>query len=561
MTTTSADSPPHSIATHRDELNRVIAFHYAQISILKAQVNALSAISALPNELIAKIFRFYAFLDRPPFDLKWTKVMLVCRRWHDIAVAEQWLWSFVKESLSSYNFKSMQQIITQLDRSGAAPLTLDVKSINADFDPHTLLQHAERIRDLEISGEAMYVIQFTHSLSTHQLPLLRNVKLDSTYKWDVIPEDSPNALPDALFDGRAPHLIELDLRQAPLNWSLLCGLTKLSLESAPDTVQPPLSILSVLEASPALTDLKLNLVLTSGMFIATRPAVTLPLLEFVWIREPVELCTELLRHLVIPPTTRLAVYGLGIDTGRDIGELLVLVRKHIRQPASPAIRCLQLDSKATGTPPGTHLRISALTATTLPDPLSDEQSASFTVNTHPQTSNALRQILNKVFKTLPYTAITHFDTSGATNFSVTSWKAAFALLPALEMIYSFAGKGPGVVTMFDALRALTQTPQTSTSAPSDGFLPHLRHIHMRAYVWRERGSEEDPVAGLWDALERLVDARIAAGSKLAVLEIDERGEGLNLSDAQLQVLFDRVGQLIRDGHDYDPVAFRKMREG
>ncbi|KAJ7891899.1 hypothetical protein B0H14DRAFT_3693883 [Mycena olivaceomarginata] len=522
---TNSTSPQPAIAAQLAEINQGIAWHYSQISILKAKANALNSISALPNEIISKIFVDFAFLSGPPFDLKWTKVMLVCRRWHAIALAEQQLWGFIQDSYSD-NWK---RIRTQLKRSGAAPLTVKIMAGDSGMYSSTLLRHAERLRELRLTGSGIHVLGFMHSLAHRSLPLLREVKFDPSYKLEDVPAEVPRSFPDALFDGRAPRLTELDLTQIPVNWSLLRGLTRLSLVKAPDTYQPD-------------TFTKLARLISSNALEQLHPPASLPVLESIWIQDDVELCTALLRHIKIPPTARICVYGLGIETGADIAPFLVPVRAHVRAPGAPTLRCVQLNAGES------NFMVSSFTVTTAPNVL-EYDSGHFIVNTHPANEHALRGIMTKVLKALPCATITHLDCRSATHLTVPSWKTAIALLPALEMMYTFVNVG--ATRLFTALVELTENPRKAV-------YPLLRHIHLYAFIWGD--DDTDTVTPVLDALRLLLTTRQARGTPLPILEITDQGASLNLPEAEWEALFEQVEKFIRDGNVYDPPALRREYE-
>jgi hypothetical protein len=517
------------------EINQGIAWHYSQISILKAKANALNSISALPNEIISKIFVDFAFLSGPPFDLKWTKVMLVCRRWHAIALAEQQLWGFIQDSYSD-NWK---RIRTQLKRSGAAPLTVKIMAGDSGMYSSTLLRHAERLRELRLTGSGIHVLGFMHSLAHRSLPLLREVKFDPSYKLEDVPAEVPRSFPDALFDGRAPRLTELDLTQIPVSWSLLRGLTRLSLVKAPDTYQPDTftKVLSLLESSPTLTYLKLARLISSNALEQLHPPALLPVLESIWIQDDVELCTALLRHIKIPPTARICVYGLGIETGADIAPFLVPVRAHVRAPGAPTLRCVQLNAGES------NFMVSSFTVTTAPNVL-EYDSGHFIVNTHPANEHALRGIMTKVLKALPCATITHLDCRSATHLTVPSWKTAIALLPALEMMYTFVNVG--ATRLFTALVELTENPRKAV------------YPLLYAFIWGD--DDTDTVTPVLDALRLLLTTRQARGTPLPILEITDQGASLNLPEAEWEALFEQVEKFIRDGNVYDPPALRREYE-
>ncbi|KAJ7653905.1 hypothetical protein DFH06DRAFT_1203180 [Mycena polygramma] len=509
------------------EIHQKIAWHYSQISILKASANALNPISTLPNELIAKIFEMYALLEGPPFDLKWTKVMLVCHRWHDVALSEQSLWGFIRDSFTH----GMKQIQTQLERSGAAPLSVMIDSLDSPLYATVILQHAERLSELNLSGDAASILAFINVLSDHRFPLLQSIKLKPRYNnpsFDHIP---------------SPRLTELDLSRISIDWSLLHGLRSLALDLAPDITDSPFEkLLSVLNASPALTRVKLGRGIASQNPTQSYRVVSLPHLGILWIQEDVEICNALLRHVTIPPTARVSIYGLGIRSGSNITDLLVPLRKHVRAPSAPTLRCLRIDA------PGSYFMLTAFTAALAPN--LEHEAEAFLVNTHPPTDNLLRQIMSKVLKALPCTNITYLDCRSATAITITTWKAALALLPALETVYTSASEG--------AVRLFTALAELSDASPRGGVWPPLRRVHMYAHIWRRiEDGNVDIVTPVLDALRLLLHARQARGTPLEVLEIEEQANSLGMAEAEWEALFELVGRFVRNGEDYDPPRMRR----
>ncbi|KAJ7764940.1 hypothetical protein B0H16DRAFT_1310474, partial [Mycena metata] len=65
-----------------------------QIFVLKAKRNSMAPICTLPNELMTRILTTYA-IDLNIFELKWAKIMYVCRHWYELALAAQSLWGFI----------------------------------------------------------------------------------------------------------------------------------------------------------------------------------------------------------------------------------------------------------------------------------------------------------------------------------------------------------------------------------------------------------------------------------------------------------------------------------
>ncbi|KZV66870.1 hypothetical protein PENSPDRAFT_562048, partial [Peniophora sp. CONT] len=50
--------------------------------------------SLLP-ELLSKIFVIYATDGHELFNMRWTRLLLVCRRWYDVGVSTPKLWSYI----------------------------------------------------------------------------------------------------------------------------------------------------------------------------------------------------------------------------------------------------------------------------------------------------------------------------------------------------------------------------------------------------------------------------------------------------------------------------------
>ncbi|KZV73235.1 hypothetical protein PENSPDRAFT_313018 [Peniophora sp. CONT] len=98
----------------------------------------------LPPELICTIFKECATSHEDLYYLRWTKLLLVCRRWHDIGVSTPKLWSFVECRFAAERaphripnqdqlLRMVRRIDAQLLQAGTWPLT-----IMLDFPEHSI---------------------------------------------------------------------------------------------------------------------------------------------------------------------------------------------------------------------------------------------------------------------------------------------------------------------------------------------------------------------------------------------------------------------------------------
>ncbi|KAJ7090804.1 hypothetical protein B0H15DRAFT_836947 [Mycena belliarum] len=521
----------NSSAVEMEIISRQIEWHYAQISLLKNKRNLLAPISNLPNEILCQIFSVYATESGDVSSLKWTKLMLICRRWYDLAINHQHLWSFI-EVHGFHTDRDTKRLEVQLKRSGAAPLTIKLVYHTSPAFSSMVLDHSSRIVCFDVTGHAAVVLAILPVLPSHQFPVLQTLKL----KPDEIPDGTHSNFPDEIFDV-APRLKSLALSFVDLRLGLLRGLDSLALTrcaEATTSIEPSFSdLLSTLGSLPGLKSLHLeNLISELSPGFIYNP-VALPRLEFLYLRDDLQYITDLLTHLIIPPTTSLALYPSGLTTGREARRILVLLRRHLRSPSATTPRviqidCPQVDSNTAYIP---NLMINTYVLPQPPNLFGD--AASFRINSHPVNEHALRQIMTKVMNTIHCDSITHLDARAATHLTMSSWRTALALLPSLETVYLFLNNA--ATNLVCALLEMEDAPKYPRR--------RLRHIQLLVFDWH-REDEPDRVAR--DALERLLRAWHRAGAPLETLEIDERFGPRDSDEDQWALFSGLVGTLVRN---------------
>ncbi|KAF7360993.1 F-box domain-containing protein [Mycena sanguinolenta] len=504
----SIPAPAAGFVKEMSDIDKQIAWHYAQIALLKAKRNAIAPIRRLPNELMIRILTIVAVESDTLFDLRWTKLMYVCRHWHGLALAAQPLWAFVDIQWRG----GLERLYGQLDRSGAAPLTLKM-----DLDKSTpyyleiILEHSERIRELQLGGESQQVYKLIGRLTSYKFPILSSLSLDASRHLDQLQEDIVRDIPEAILCGGLPSLRELKLDSIGFPWTSLSGLTILALTSCLDSSATSArtfhGLLDMLSSCPQLQTLRLEITIPPPLPDQLYATVELSALAWLFLRERVVSCEMLLNHLRIPPTAAIQLLPLGVRAGVDIRALLVPIRRQMR---------------TIGTRTPVMFKISRPTALyctmtvcvdTAPRTFIDYDSPDcpFSLDCRPRTETTLREILRKVLKAVPSESITHLE--GRDGFEVRSvtWRAAIELLPSLDTIY--LQLNPGGTNCINALLDI------ETRDPEHERFPLVRRLHIRL-VRLER--EIEPIVTFLNALEEFLQKCRANGNSLGALEFDDR---------------------------------------
>ncbi|KAJ6615215.1 hypothetical protein B0H10DRAFT_1950063 [Mycena sp. CBHHK59/15] len=534
-----------SVASQMAAIDDEIASLYNRILLLKTQRNSISPISGLPNELLIRILTIYVVESDSLSNLKWTKLMYVCRRWHEVCIATQHLWSHIDISWRG----DLERMIKQLERSGAAPLTIKIAFSSTLRHTGLLLEHSARIISLDLAGEAQLIHNVIADIPNHRFPVLESISLNPNSKREEMADGTHPVFQDIALDGNMPCLRSLSLSEIDLPWKSLRGLQELSLDSCfdPTTGVPPSFdvLLSVLQASPSLEVLKLYLVIPLPLPKLQYSVVELRSLAHISLRGYVSNCSALLNHLRIPAKTHMQLLPLGVEWGEDIRDILVPVRKHVRDTSAPVPALIKIDCNGGSAHRAiANFSVSIHADTAPPDILTP--NAHLSINSHPETEPALRQIMSKIFKAIPYHSITHIDARTAPNLTVASWKAAMQLLPGLEMVYLFANNAAVNIG-----KALVQIESLGSARAR---YPRLKCIHLVALVWRD--EDNATIAVMLETFTELLRLLYDHGGPLEVLVIDERDQCLRMSEARWEMLFGLVGKFIRNGSVYNPVQAR-----
>ncbi|KAI0067629.1 hypothetical protein BV25DRAFT_1911524 [Artomyces pyxidatus] len=415
----------------------------------------------LPDELLSYIILEYAFA-MDVSSRKWAPILLVCRRWHDVARARAQLWSYVSD------LQSTERCLELIKRSGEYPPTCNFALPHSLFNLLNAGGHARRVRSLRIPDsfdeDVMQKMNDFSMLEALHMSMLGQP--DETVHLTLL---------DAFFDGRAPCLHRIALRGALSTiWTALSNLTVLSLAHYGHSHRLSFqNLLSILQQSPRLRELTLRSCLRATdvrdaliTLDMRSESLSLSHLERLDVSAGWCLTVEaLLTCIVLPPTAFLYVRIYNAKPS-GIEKLLLQVRQHLRKPGSPVLRAINIG----GGPHRTHrvlLSVSAGT-TRIPDtstsnPLTEESVRISLSPYRPYFRESIaRALFTKILDALPLEHVADLVTLGARSvqsrhtFSSTTWGVVFCHIPRLETARSGFREG-----MAEVVKGLFDTVQRS----------------------------------------------------------------------------------------------------
>ncbi|TFL04368.1 hypothetical protein BDV98DRAFT_562137 [Pterulicium gracile] len=112
------------------------------IADLKSYQNAVAPISFLPDEVLSEIFNL--LVAEYPFGSQRDTLMLVCRHWRNVAVADGRLWCWYNQASGSDRWTTLLE-----QRSKAYPLNLQI--FTSDSRPF-FQRHSHRVGSLDLFG-------------------------------------------------------------------------------------------------------------------------------------------------------------------------------------------------------------------------------------------------------------------------------------------------------------------------------------------------------------------------------------------------------------------------
>ncbi|KAJ7601861.1 hypothetical protein DFH06DRAFT_1399920 [Mycena polygramma] len=490
-----------------EDIDDEIAFHLEQVYNLRRRRNKLVPISRLPSELWEHIFYICAEEARQEYKL-----------------GLLYYFDRVFRNIRTHSYGGLQRL-NQLRYCGEAPVTIKTSFYDSPWCTSILLQYTAQFFDVEIMGKADLILDLVSQLSRTELPILERLVLwpDSSSRHSGA---VAGIFPDEIFQ-RAPRLRSLGLSGFALHWPTLRNLTDISLlsclEHSTSSIPSFLQLLSTLQSSPALQTLELGHVIELVTGSDHPSIVSLLSLRTLTIHDEGAAATQLLLHLVFPPTARVS---------REImAPLLAALRPHLRNPGAPISRLLTIDA-----PSFSALNLASHTHTTAPS--LGERGGTALLHLYLNTWSEVSDIIAKALDVLPVAHITHLDARQADTLTPESWRALLPLMPNLHTVY---------LHLKDAALHLTTALREMTLSPA-GCPVHIRNLHLDVFVSHGMGWFEglQASAATRATLLEFVCCRSANGVPLERLDVVERSGGcMGMKEEEWTVLAGQVGELTR----------------
>jgi hypothetical protein len=309
----------------------------------------------LPTEVITAIFfllrvphwqaaaKYYRKEEKPDY-LAWLCVAHVCHQWREMVLNQPLFWSHV--NFSSFTSAGVTEI---LNRAKNVPLHFEARPLSSLWDAarfaaftNELQARISHICYLGITAGYGPRLQGTLDGLVSPAPTLEYLSLS---REGVVASDNRTYVPDTLFDGTAPRLSILELRNCDISWEspLLKSVTYLEIRSLSAKARPSLSVwLDVLEEMPQLKTLTLysaSPIAPAGSKLPSyiERTITLSSLEDFDISASVRECGLALAHLVLPALTHLGVraepwYPEGSESASDVQDVIQYLSQHTHGP-------------------------------------------------------------------------------------------------------------------------------------------------------------------------------------------------------------------------------------
>lgn len=552
-------SHPRSLLLDADQQIQTLERHLTSLRTIR---NTFAPISALPDELLSRIFRELLWLS--PWSVSWTKIVLVSRRWSGVALDDGQLWTYISNEIG---VDILPITVEWLKRSKEYPIHFSLA--HCDILPsmgEMVASVSHRLSEVKLEASSSEMRDFFASL--RELPALRTLALIGGGQDCTVPSTLERVLPRL-------KVLRLDLVHFPSTdiLDVLSGLVELDLDCSGNNMGRPSPTLPqlgrLLRRSPALRFLQLRHSISrqaeseTGHSVAA-PRIPLLQLEELRLADDIGVCTNVIRSLTLPPSTNIEIAAqedIPVAGGRSdhLSNLLVPVRLHLRRRHAPIMRNLRVWLDHTYTMAALYSE-----PTTYQNVVDHEPHARITCGPRSRSEREVRRTITKIFNALPLQSITTLDLESAFPFtSPATWRTLFLLIPQrLTITIGINDSMRSVLTGFmDALDWYLKRLATAKikKRKVSSFRLQLQGLLLNARYILDMPSMDDmkdPLCGfLLGILERYRDLDLPwkrAGERVGKVAVDSGREGFAHTFQWADRLFGFTDDLEIDGFRWQP---------
>ncbi|KAF8908836.1 hypothetical protein CPB85DRAFT_1308974 [Mucidula mucida] len=486
--------------TSSSDIDDLISDFHRLITAIQIRRNILVPIHHIPDDIMILILRYYCFgttvkysrdsyltNEKIIYTLRWTKLMLVCRRWYNLLLHDGLVWSY----LDTGRLRAFSHIPVQVDRSLDYLISLRHRDTNDttayDHNLVPLARIARRIRRLELRS-----LSPTSSKDDEPPPVLPDSFLAFPKLCRVQSKDvflSINCLPERLTELRlctSRRNMLTPQVDAPTFFNTLLNLGNLEI----------LQVKSFVRWSKPQRQLAPEL-----------PTVTLPNLRILNVENGRHVLVAFLLFLAIPHHATIHITDLTPAlTARDVSrKLFTPLRHHYRHPSVGLIRMITLDPLDVKDVHFTSRDIQIrcfrsidVSQKMIPKSRGDKEKTEdgdekgvFSLLFTYQRGKHRNRVCRRLFRALCHgVTVLHVQNvlRPENTMSVGLWKVILLSLPSLSTLY-LASESASTQTFSDAFLRLSHThPKT---------FPRIQTIHVShdglPYLGRDATEEETAI--------------------------------------------------------------------
>lgn len=445
----------------------------------------------IPFDILHRIFNDYASDSdlEQLFNLRWTKLMLVCRQWHVVGMSSPRLWSYIsfEPPLSIPEIPSSEEsaaveadvrrVRTQISRAGTWPLTIRYKQLPWTCPDYfqelgsSLFWCSLSVQSLSLRGDYIGLKQNIHDICKEMHSNLRSLEL----------QQSELNMSNIITLGhdltkRLPSLRHLNLRDVRCDWSCIRDLRSLRLSHAITMLQPYQlqDIKSALERCPDLEELYLEMPFwrPTDQSPSTTDMISLPNLADIRLRGPVHICAPLLLSfdpIALGASIDISFNGVHPRDERNLERVESRIGEYLRRPGSPSVLSLTWGNSA----------VDGRIAIAGSHDLVLDDSAKPSIRLHASTKRPPLGLSN-CLASWPLEDVTCLDMRPISICASGVWRALFSALPALQTVAIRVERSPieELILVLEELLQVGRRPVSKLYLDASALFSNAYHAQL-----------------------------------------------------------------------------------